>query len=117
MVSDEHVDPVYTYVDAKIDSTKNELLHKISILSENLLQTERYLASLDVDTTHLHMIRAIRKMLQSPTRTRAQSYIGSEHGKSMEAIKNSGKPLIVAQNFRKECIKYSEQYKLGAYSD
>jgi hypothetical protein len=116
-------------VEASIEVIKSQLAHKvndvqlqslqkqITSLSESLLQTRRALAYLDIEIMRLHMNRAIRQRLQSPTKERAREYIDSEYGKAMEAIKNSPKPLTVAREFRDECVKYSQQYKLDAFMD
>ena len=102
----------------KVDDVQLQSLQKqITSLSESLLHTGRFLAYLDVETMRLHMNRAIRQHLQSPTKERVREHIDSEYGATKEAIKTSLKPVAVAQRFRDECEKCSERYKLDAFTD
>lgn len=140
MAENNHVDPVYSYIDNKIKSLKGQITrlsnrieklelsafqdqisnldNEIRSIDEKLLAVSRVVTFNELDALNLHMHEAIHLKLTAddPDRIQLKEYISVEYARAVERHKNSLEPLTVLKAFRKECITCSNKYKLGAFA-
>ncbi len=109
----EHVDPVYKYVDRKINSIKKDFKEEIRKLSKDLLNTERVLAKEIVAIIHDNSTTLLNEhKIQNSDSIFTQFVVDTMA--IFEKINNENKPLaplVLAISFRKKRVKDLE--KLG----
>jgi hypothetical protein len=115
-MAQEHVDPVYEYIDETLKPIKRDLQQ----LNKSLLGTSRFLASLDINLLDRHLVEWIGRRLSKstdPTYRQVREFLLAHSEASKEKASHSTKPLSVAKEFREDCIKYFKEHKLHAFRD
>ena len=104
----EHVDPAFSYTDANIKKLKEELSKELGNLQDSILQTQRFLALLQVRVTHNESLS------YQEVYRKSQAQFSSEVTAAFIKIDSSNQPLATAQEFTKK--RWSDLKKLGVKS-
>ncbi len=137
---DEHVDPAYSYIDAKVKpleplkarfiklSNRLEDLEVLKLpeqiyslgdevkdIKTQLNIVSREMATFEMEFLQYHMLNMIENKKLTPTvRSRLREYIASEYATSDERAKTVA-PFEVLKDFRKKCVDCSNKYNLHAF--
>lgn len=116
----EHIDPVYKYIDDKIKPIARELKNikqshdaftasmndKAAKLEAILLETRRYVASQSVEDLRLFLETKLGTDLPRNAdvlRQKAHDFLVAESAKAKQAIIHSQAPISIAEQFEKAC--------------
>jgi septal ring factor EnvC (AmiA/AmiB activator) len=107
-MGEERVDPAFSYTDANIKKLKKELTKELRNLQDSLLETQRFLAKLQVRVVHLESI------FYAEAYEKARSQFVSELTAASIKIGASKQPLVIAEQFTKR--RWVDLEKLGIKS-
>jgi hypothetical protein len=116
----EPIDPVYEYVDKEIKLAKRELLDKITIVAQNLLETSKFLAQSEIERLRRALIEwSLNHLSKStePTYSRVRQFITDHSSAAIEKTMHTHDPISVADEFRKECRAFFKEHDLRAFRD
>jgi hypothetical protein len=104
----EHVDPAFSYTDANVKKLKKELSKELENLQDSLLQTQRFLASLQIRVVHNESIS------NAAAYSKAASQFSSEVTSALIKVASSNQPLAIAEEFTKR--RWDDLEKFGIKS-
>ena len=104
-MGEEHVDPAFNYTDAKVKKLKNELSKELRNLQDSMLQTQRFLALLQIRVVH----NETALYAEAYNETKAQ--FASEVTSAFIKIRASKQPLTLAEEFTAK--RWNDLEKLG----
>ena len=102
---EEHVDPAFNYIDANVAKLKKELSKELRNLQDSMLQTQRFLALLQIRVVHNETA------LYAEAYDEARAQFASEVTSAFIKIKSSKQPLTLAEEFTTK--RWTDLEKLG----
>jgi len=104
----EHVDPAFRYTDANVAKLKKELSKELENLQDSPLQTQRFLASLQIRVVHNESVS------NAAAYRKAESQFSSEVTSALIKVESSKQPLTIAGEFTKR--RWDDLEKFGIKS-